>query len=190
MNYKIYKNQIYLVVFLLIILCFLSTKLKNKKENFDHNKGCMETNNMYHPHKCKFGHLGYYKYGNEKYPIISKNSKNYLINHTNEIEVNDDVLSKSYYFRTPLYYYWNITYLFLGDYIFRGYIYNRFYDYIFYIYGKKENSNYYRYILLRQINGVLYYYTVLPIRTRLINQDVVYFNKGPSVYGPFIFYKL
>ena len=150
----------------------------------------METNNMYHPHKCKFGHLGYYKYGNEKYPIISKNSKNYLINHTNEIEVNDDVLSKSYYFRTPLYYYWNITYLFLGDYIFRGYIYNKFYDYIFYIYGKKENSNYYRYILLRQINGVLYYYTVLPIRKKLLNQDVVYFNKGPSVYGPFIFYKL
>ena len=52
MNFKIHENQLYLIIFFLIILCFLSNKIINKKKILIMIKA-MITNNLYHPNKCK-----------------------------------------------------------------------------------------------------------------------------------------
>lgn len=205
---KIFKNKsmaiymsnnylIYLILFLFMIYLFKNIFFKNVNEAFGHtNKRCSAIYGNYHP-KCapttRLNHVGYFKYNLIKYPLIDFNDgvevKRFVMLKDKFVKLNQKYWNKGYYFKSPFYYHKNVPFSFVMNFTYRGIATNNHNNKQFYIFGKRLESNLYKYVLFSQKDSKLQFAYVLPPRIKIKDGDSIYVKNKVSVFGPFVFYK-
>lgn len=205
MNFK-YKNYIYIAIALVIIYFICK---KQYQENFSNegfselqkeavdtfDRRCTSMYGNYHP-KCaptsRLQHVGYFKFNTIKYPILDFNTgfdkRRYVMLKSKFVKLKEKYYNRGYYFKTPFYYNKNVPFSFIFHYKYRGIMVNPHTKKLFFIFGKRLNETYYKYVLFRQKSGLLQYAYNIPYRRRLSDGDTIYVKNQISTYGPFVFY--
>jgi hypothetical protein len=207
MNFE-YKNLI-CIIFGIVIICLIFKK-RNYQENFDNDnlnevnsketdtfeRKCQSIYGNYHPNcrpTSRLKHVGYFKFNTIKYPLLDFNTgfdlRRYVMLKSKFVKLKKKYWNRGYYFRNPLYYNKNVPFSFIYYYKYRGFVINPQTNKKFFIFGKRINETYYKYVLFREKNGLLQYAYNIPYRTRLNEGDTVFIKNQISTFGPFTFNK-
>ena len=196
-------NSKCLLIAIIIVYLVLSEKTSEipNKENFRETSVSRQCSSIYgynHP-KCqmdnssKLEHVGYFKINTIKYPVIdfvNEDSKiRYLLLNNKFYKFKEKYWHRGYYFKNSLSYNRSIPISFISTYTFRGVLVNNPTRRKLFAFGKRLNSEYYKYILFREKDKVLQYAYSIPYRTKIVAGDSIFVRNQISTYGPFVFYQ-